>query len=92
VAADCSRRAIDRIVANVKSFGTTKAPQNGAGRPSRMTPVMLDALREHLIEKPELYLEEMVVFLFDDFGVLVDTSTVSRALKTINWSKRECDK
>jgi hypothetical protein len=49
---------------------------------------MLDALREHLIEKLELYVEEMVIFLFDDFGVLVDRSTVSRALKSINYSKK----
>ena len=36
-----------------------------------------------------LTFEEMVLFLFDDFGMLVDTSTVSRALKTINWSKEK---
>jgi transposase len=87
-AARCSERAIDRIISNMKSFGVTKAPPNGVGRPRRMTPVMLDALREHLIGKPELYLDEMVVFLFDDFGVLVDASTVSRALKSISWSKK----
>lgn len=50
---------------------------------------MLDALRERLIEKPQMYLDEMIVFLFDDFGVLVDASTISRALTSISWSKKK---
>ena len=49
---------------------------------------MLEALCEHLLEKPELYLEEMVVFLWDEFDVLVSTSSISRALKSICWSKK----
>lgn len=50
---------------------------------------MLDALREHLVGKPELYLEEMVVFLFGDFGVLVNPLIVSKALKSINQSEKK---
>lgn len=48
---------------------------------------MLKALREHLLEKPELYLDEMVVFLWDEFEVLVMMATISRALAAIGWSK-----
>ena len=32
-----------------------------------MTPLMLEALCDHLLEKPKLYLEEMAVFLWDEF-------------------------
>jgi hypothetical protein len=32
---------------------------------------MLEALCEHLTEKPGLYLNEMAVFLQDDFGITV---------------------
>jgi hypothetical protein len=49
---------------------------------------MLDALREHLLEKPGLYQDEMVVFLHDEFGVLVDASTISVALKKARWTKK----
>jgi transposase len=49
---------------------------------------MLDALREHLLEKPDQYLDEMAVFLWDEFEVPVTTSTISRALKSIRWSKK----
>jgi hypothetical protein len=40
---------------------------------------MLSVLLERLIEKSELYQDEMVVFLYDEFDVLVTTSSISRA-------------
>jgi hypothetical protein len=49
---------------------------------------MLEALREHLLEKPELYQDEMVVFLWDEFHVLVTTFGIGRALASIGWSKK----
>jgi transposase len=50
---------------------------------------MLDTLREHLLEKPGLYLDELVVFIHNEFNVLVTESTISRALKSIGWSKKK---
>jgi hypothetical protein len=44
---------------------------------------MLEALREYLLENPNQYLDEMVVFLWDEFRVLVTVYTVSRALKSM---------
>ena len=37
---------------------------------------MLSALLENLVEKPDLYLDEMMVFLWDEFQHLVMTSSV----------------
>jgi hypothetical protein len=51
---------------------------------------MLEALHERLLGKPGQYLEEMVVFLWDEFGVSLSTSAVSRALKSSGWSKKMC--
>jgi hypothetical protein len=51
---------------------------------------MLDALREHLLGKPDRYLDEMVLFLWDEFKVSISTSAVSRALRSIGWSKKTC--
>ena len=85
--AECSERSIKAIRSNVHYFGTTKAPFNGRGRPRSITSPMLEALCEHLLEKPELYLEEMALFLGDEFKVLVSTSSISRALKSKRWSK-----
>ena len=59
-------RAIHRIRSNVRHFGTTKVPPNSVGRRRRITPLMLDTLRERLVEKPGMHLDEMIVFLWDN--------------------------
>jgi transposase len=86
--AGCSTRSIRNIASNFRIFGTTKAPHNGVGRRRRITPSMLDALREHLLEKPSLYQDEMAVFLYDEFNVLISTACISRALKSIRWTRK----
>jgi transposase len=87
-AAGCSTRSIKAIRSNLHFFGITKAPSNGVGRPRPIIFPMLDALREYLLEKPEQYLDEMAVFLWDEFDVLVTTATISRTLVSIGWSKK----
>jgi transposase len=87
-AAGCSARTIYSIESNLKLFGDTKAPPNGVGRPRSITPQMRGALREHLTEKPELYLDEMAVFLYDEFKVHVTTSSIRRALVSMHWTKK----
>jgi len=86
--AGCSPRSVKAIRSNLRCFGTTRAPFNGGGRPRSTTPPMLDALREYLLEKPVLYLNEMAVFLWNEFEVLVTKSSISRALSSIGWSKK----
>lgn len=84
----CSTRSVQKIRSNLRCFGTTKAPPNGIGRRKMITPPMLSALLERLIEKPDLFQDEMAIFLHDEFNVLVTTSTVSRALASAGWSKK----
>ena len=67
----CSERSIQTIRLNLRLFGTTRAPRNGGGRPKSISPPMLSALCERLIEKPDMYRDEMVVFLYDEFDTLV---------------------
>jgi hypothetical protein len=69
-------------------FGTSKAPPNIRGRKRSITPSMLDVLFEYLLEKPGLYQTEMVVFLWDEFEVMVTTSSISRALASKGWTKK----
>jgi transposase len=84
----CSPRGVQRIKQNLYFYGKTKAPSNGVGRPRRVTPPMLEALCEHLLEKPRLYLDEMELFLWDEFDVSVSTFSIRRALKSIEWNKK----
>jgi hypothetical protein len=45
---------------------------------------MLDALCEHLLEKPNLYQDEIAIFLWDEFEVLVTTFSIGIALASID--------
>jgi transposase len=87
-AAGCSDRTIRNIRSNIRYFGLSMAPFNGGGRRRQITPVMLDVLKERLLEKPGMYQDEMAVFLYDEFEVLVNNSAVSRALASIGWTKK----
>jgi transposase len=86
---ECSVRSVYTIKSNLRQYGSTKAPSNGGGRPRSITPAMFDALCERLLEKPDLYLDEMVLFLLDEFGVQVSTQSIRRALRSIGWTKKK---
>lgn len=88
VAAGCSKRSIITISAKLRMFGDVRAPLIPGGRPRVITAVMLEALYDHLLEKPDLYLDEMAEFLSDEFDVLVSTHTISRALRSHGWTKK----
>jgi hypothetical protein len=60
---ECSERLIKAIRSNIHYYGTIKAPLNGGGRPRSIILLIFKALCDYLLEKPELYLEEMAVFL-----------------------------
>ena len=53
-----------------------------------MTPLMLETLLDLLSERPDLYLDEMAVFLWDRFDELLSKSTISKALASAKWSKK----
>jgi len=86
--AGCSERSIQTIRLNLRLFGTTKAPPNGVGRPRSITPPMLSALCDRLIKKSNMYRDEIVIFLWDEFNALVTTSSIGRALISAGWSKK----
>jgi hypothetical protein len=77
-AAGCSDRTIRNIRSNLRCFGSSRAPFNGGRRRRQITPVMLDALKARLLEKPGMYQDEMALFLYDEFEILVNSA---RAIK-----------
>jgi hypothetical protein len=85
--AGCNDRTIRNIDTNMRLFGNTRAPTNGAGQPRLITPPMLAALCDRLLEKPGLFRDEMAVFLYE-FDVLVSVSSIGRALASINWTEK----
>jgi hypothetical protein len=49
---------------------------------------MLKALCDHLLEKSDLYLDKMAVFLWDEFEIHATTSSIRRALISKKWPKK----
>lgn len=86
--AECSKQTIISIRNNLRHFGSLYAPQTRVGRKRTVTPLMIEALCNHLYEKPGLYLEEMVVSLWDEFQAMVTASSIRRALIVKVWSKK----
>jgi transposase len=85
----CRIGAVKAIKRNLRVFGSTKAPGRRGGRPSSITPEIRDALLAHLDKNPELYFEEMVAYIWDEFRVHVTRFSVSRALRSAKWSKKK---
>jgi transposase len=86
--AEYSQATIIDIRANLRQFGSVHAPPTRIGRKRTVTPLMIEALCDHLSEKPGLYLDKMAVFLWDEFRTLVTTSSIRRALVAKGWSKK----
>ena len=90
--AECSKLTITNIRRNLRLFGSVHAPPTRIGRKRTVTPPMIEALCDHLFEKPGLYLDEMAIFLWDEFQTLVTTSSIRRALVAKGWSKKTARK
>lgn len=86
--AKCSERSITNIRKNMRLFGSPNSPTIPPGPPPSITPVMLDALCDHLAEIPGLYIEEMAKFLWDEFSILPSSSSIQRALSRAGWTKK----
>ena len=84
----CSTRTVRAARSNIRCFKSIKAPFNGGGRSSAVTPLMRIVLFDHLHEHPGLYQDEMIVFLWDEFEVLVSKWSIRRALQECGWSKK----
>lgn len=85
-AAECSKRSIINISNNLRRFGNVRAPSTRVGRRRSITPPMIEALC--LLEKPGLYVDETVIFLWDEFHIQVTDSSLKRAHASVGWSKK----
>lgn len=87
-AAGFSKRSIINISNNLRRFGSIRAPATRVGRRRSVTSPMIEALCDRLLEKPGLYLDEMTIFLWDEFLVQVTNPILKQALASTGWSKK----
>lgn len=62
---------------------------NSGGRDRPLSQPIAEALIKYHCDKPDLYLNEMAWFIWDEFHVIVSTSTLSRALNHGGWSEMQ---
>ena len=87
--AKCSTNAVKAIKRNVRDFGSTMRPSHRGGRPLSISAMMRAALFAHLDKHPGLYLEEMVDYLWNEFGEPITKSSISRTLHSVRRSKKK---
>jgi transposase len=88
-AAKCSRRSVSNIHRKLQKFGSARPCLVHAGRPPTFTPLMLDALCEHLAQQPGSYIDDMVTFLWKEFNILPSHSSIQQALSKRGWTKKK---
>jgi hypothetical protein len=82
--AECSVCSVYRIKSNIRLYSSTEGLSNSGRQPRNVTPVIGDALYKYLLEKPDTYQDEMLLFLLDEFGGQpVSTQSIKRQLKSI---------
>ena len=64
-AVGCSTRTVRTARTDHQTFRSVSAPKNARPRRSNVLPHILTALPEYLLTKPDLYLDEMVDFMWD---------------------------
>lgn len=60
-AAGCSKGINLGTYSSVRLFGSVKVPPSKDRQQQSITPIMLEALCDHLLEKPDIYLDEMAI-------------------------------
>lgn len=72
----------------MRLIGSGKASSIKSRRPQSITPIILEALYDYLLNKPDLYLHEMELFFFGEFEVSILQSSISDTLYRKRWSKK----
>ena len=87
-AAECRRATVRHIRENLRMFGSATAPRSRGGRQRTINPAVITSLQNYLLDRPGSYLDEMAVFLWDEFATTVHVSTISRTLSRLRWTKK----
>ena len=81
-------RTVRRHRSNIVAFGTGNTQPNDRGRPKTITPNMLTALYDELHLNLCMRLKDMVAFIRSKFNQIVRRHSVSRALKSVEYTKK----
>ena len=79
-----SLRTVQRMRRSFQKYGLVYVESSDAGgRPKALDSFHIQELKLYLDQRPSAYLDEMVFFLHNEFGLQVTESTVFRTLKEL---------
>ena len=64
-------------------------PRSKGGRPSIITPEMEQRVLDHIALYNDLYQEEIIDFLYDEYGIKPSQSTISKLLKRLKITRKQ---
>ena len=82
-----SKAAVRKIRANIRAYGSHTAPAVAKRGSLAIAGAIATGLRVYIESRPWAYQDEMIEYLFDDWNIIVDQSTVSRALSRMKISR-----
>ena len=86
----CSIRTIYNFQETLFMYGSISAPRRRhLGRACKITKAAGDSLMEYLNRQQWAQQKEMVWFLWEEWGIFVHQSTVSREIKKRRWSQKK---
>ena len=86
----CHRNTVYTMQENLFMYGSPFRPQfRPKGAPRKVFPAAEDSLITYLEQQPWAMQKEMVWFLWEEWGIHVHQSTISRILKKRHWSNKK---
>ena len=86
----CHVSTVYRMLENLFIYGTPSKPHfRTTGRPSKITIAAEKGLLHDLKERPWLSQTEMTWYLWEEWGLNIHRSNVSRLLKKVGWSRKK---
>ena len=86
---DCTvdPRAVRRIRSTYARYGTATKPSKRTGPDRKITPLMPEALLHRLAKEEDMTRREMALFLYNEYGVDISQTTITRAMQSqhITW-------
>jgi transposase len=82
-------RQVRKIRRNLAIYASVVAPQYRRGPARLIGEVMKDSLLEYIDLHPTVYLDEMCLYLYDEYGITVSTWTVARMLRREGWTHKK---
>lgn len=91
VSAACGvdRHTVAKLRLSLEYWGQCYPPSTvRLGRPPLLRQAQIEGLAEYLKGRPSAYLDEMQLFLYEDYDVIASLPTVWRALMKLNYSRK----